>query len=280
MSGMSEDHGWSGYAASYVLGALDAGEKADFEAHMQSCAACRSDVQDATGTAALLAFDAPPAAPPAALRERILARARAQPTATAVAPVPPAARPREAPARPSRGWVPYALAASVLLALASMVLYAQQRSQTLELNRQLVAAQDNATTLSVAVTRLDSLVAARDSILDVVLGTEVRTGALVSQGQPPSARLYWNRARGVVVIAAYDLPPASPGRVYQLWGIPAGQAPVSLGTFDTAADGTVALALPVDSDLEFAIGAITEEPAGGSPQPTSTPFLVGPIGAP
>ncbi len=61
----------------------------------------------------------------------------------------------------------------------------------------------------------------------------------------------------------------------ELWGIPAGGSPVSLGTFDTPADGQAVVALQVPTGLDISVGAVTEEPAGGSPAPTSTPFLVG-----
>jgi anti-sigma-K factor RskA len=89
--------------------------------------------------------------------------------------------------------------------------------------------------------------------------------------------MFWNRASNQVVLVAFALPPAAPGRTYQLWGIASGkgQKPVSLGTFNTSANGEVRLSVTVPAGLQIAVGAVTEEPAGGSPQPTTTPFLVG-----
>jgi hypothetical protein len=130
--------------------------------------------------------------------------------------------------------------------------------------------------------RADSLrgaVAARDSVITLLLAPDVETAKLVSVGRPPSARLYWNRARNQVILAAFALPPAARGRTYQLWGIAGGKAqPVSLGTFNTSAAGEGRLTATVPAGLTIAVGAVTEEPAGGSPQPTSTPLLVGQIG--
>jgi anti-sigma-K factor RskA len=103
----------------------------------------------------------------------------------------------------------------------------------------------------------------------------VRTATLAATGSPPSARLFWNPVRGTVVIVAFDLPPAPAGRTYQLWGIAPGGDPVSLGTFQTAADGTALVQRPAPGGIPFEVGAVTEEPAGGSPQPTTQPFLVG-----
>ncbi len=109
--------------------------------------------------------------------------------------------------------------------------------------------------------------------------SDLSTVVLSSTGAPPSARLYWNRDRGQVLLAAYRLPPAPAGRTYQLWGIAEGQAPVSLGTFASAGEGRDVVRFAVPAGLQLAIGAVTEEPAGGSPQPTSAPFLAGTLRA-
>src|SRR5439155_1333857 len=70
-------------------------------------------------------------------------------------------------------------------------------------------------------------------------------------------------------------PPAPSGRIYQLWAIKKGQNPVSVGTFNTAAGGRAIVTLPAPAGLRPDLSAVTEEPAGGSPQPTQQPFLVG-----
>ena len=118
-------------------------------------------------------------------------------------------------------------------------------------------------------------VARSDSLIATLLAPDVQTTTLAAQGRPPSARIYYNRARRAVVVAAFDLPPAQPGRTYQLWGIATGQPPVSLGTFNTQNDARAVVTLPVQSAAQFNIAAVTDEPTGGSPQPTTQPFLVG-----
>jgi anti-sigma-K factor RskA len=75
------------------------------------------------------------------------------------------------------------------------------------------------------------------------------------------------------VFVANALPPAKAGRIYQLWGIEAGRSPVSLGTFNTDSGGRAVAALNVPAGLRIAVTAVTDEPSGGSPQPTTTPFL-------
>jgi anti-sigma-K factor RskA len=115
--------------------------------------------------------------------------------------------------------------------------------------------------------------------LAALTGPQVNVVSLAGTGRVPSARVFWNRARGRFVVFAFDLPPAPAGRGYQLWAIAKGQAPLSMGTFNTNAAGRATVVLPVGQDIA-ALGsvdncALTQEPAGGSPQPTETPRLLG-----
>lgn len=64
--------------AAYALDALDASDAEAFEEHLRHCERCRDEVELFRATAASLAHDAPPAAPPKELRGRILATARAE----------------------------------------------------------------------------------------------------------------------------------------------------------------------------------------------------------
>ena len=61
-------------------------------------------------------------------------------------------------------------------------------------------------------------------------------------------------------------------RTYQIWGIPDdGGAPRSLGF---AGEGSNVVQLPADAFDGASTVAMTLEPEGGSPGPTTTPFLV------
>jgi anti-sigma-K factor RskA len=63
-------------SAAYALDALDPAERREYEEHLTHCAECRGAVAAFHETAAALAYDAEMPAPPPALRERILDRAR------------------------------------------------------------------------------------------------------------------------------------------------------------------------------------------------------------
>ena len=239
------DHQWLGLTAPYALDALGPEERAGFEAHLAECATCRAEVQALREVTGLLAHAAPPATPPPALRERILRDARrVRPLATR---------------RPVLPWI--AAAAAVVLALAAGYGYWSAR----------VAQTALRTALDSAQARLDSA----SQLVTAILDSTVGTADLGATGKPPSMRLFWNRARNVIVVAAFDLPPAPAGRTYQLWAIKKGQAPVSLGTFNTPPSGRAVVTLRMPAGFKPDLSAVTEEPAGGSPQPTQQPFLVG-----
>ena len=240
------DHRWLELTAPYALGALAPAERADFEAHLAECATCRAEVQALREVTGLLAQAAPAEPPPPALRERILRDARS-------------VRPISARRRPVLPWI--AAAAAVVLALAAGYGYWSAR----------VAQTALRTALDSAQASLDSA----SQLVTAILDSTVGTADLAATGKPPAMRLFWNRARHVVVVAAFELPPAPAGRTYQLWAIKKGQAPVSVGTFNTAPNGRAVITLQMPAGLKPDLSAVTEEPAGGSPQPTQQPFLVG-----
>jgi anti-sigma-K factor RskA len=270
---MSE-HTWTEHAAPYALGALDEGERAAFESHLAQCAACRSDVQAFQEVTGLLALAAPPVSAPPQLKSRILAEAR-QVRPISLRSDPRSVRPAAPTPIPGSGrsarlpWL--AAAAMFAIAAGSAGFYNAER-------RARAAARAEADDARAHLVAAQSQIARSDSLIANLLAPDVQTTTLAARGQPPSARIYFNRARGTVVLAAFDLQPAPSGRTYQLWGIATGQTPVSLGTFNTSADGHGLVALTLPAGTQYNIAAVTEEPAGGSPQPTMQPFLVGTLG--
>jgi anti-sigma-K factor RskA len=92
--------------APYALDALDGEEERSFEDHLAGCERCRGELAGLREAAASLAYGAAGPAPPAALRERILAQARAE-------------RPNVTPLPRRRGWAgPLAAAAALAAAVA------------------------------------------------------------------------------------------------------------------------------------------------------------------
>jgi anti-sigma-K factor RskA len=256
--------------AAHALGALDRDEAARVDRHVAGCARCREEVATYREVAGALGAAAPRAAMPAGLKERVLARAVTDLPATrehsTVRSVPDRAQAHRA------WWTRPAAAAAALLVLTLGGLLANATTERRALENEVAV-------LAQRVEEGRTEIAARDSLLARVLGPEVETIALAATGAAPVMRLYWDRARGEIVVSAQRLPPAASGRTYQLWGIGANGTPVGLGTFNTSADGRAVVTLAVTADARFDVSAVTDEPSGGSPQPTTAPFLVGRWGA-
>ena len=268
------DHAWLEHAAPYALGALDGAERASFDAHLATCEICAREVRELREVAGMLALASPAAAPPPGLRERIMADARNLRPITRDASRTRASE--SASASPRTGRTAPGRARSVLpwLAAAAAIVVAAVLGQRLGGERDARVAAERA--LATARATLDSTGAAlatRDSLIATFVSPDVRAVSVSGTGPSPSARYFLDRQRGPIVIAASSLPPAAPGRTYQVWGIATGKPPVSLGTFDTDASGRVIATLPIPAGLVIAVTAVTDEPAGGSPQPTTTPFL-------
>ena len=116
----------------------------------------------------------------------------------------------------------------------------------------------------------------RDAILASILSRNVRLVQLTSSGDPdPAIQIFWDRARNTALLNATGLKPAPAGRTYQLWWIRDGK-PVPSVTFDIDAGGAgLVKGVSVPADGELSAAAVTEEPDGGSQQPTSPVLLVG-----
>jgi anti-sigma-K factor RskA len=273
-------HPWLEHAAPYALGALDENERASFEAHLTTCDVCTAEVRELRNVAGLLAMAAPDVAPPPRLRERILADARAvrpisaartdaSPATTSPATTSPERVERGASRSTSgRGALLAWLAAAAAIAFAAYFgqQYRGERQQRLTAEQALAAAR-------AAVDSSTTAVARRDSVIASLVAPDVQTVTVSGSGPSPSARYFLDRRASRIVIATNSLPPAANGRTYQLWGIQTGRPPVSLGTFNTDSSGRALRTLPIPAGLRIAVTAVTDEPSGGSAQPTTTPFL-------
>jgi anti-sigma-K factor RskA len=237
-------------AAAYVLGALDPAEAREFEAQLAGSPELEREVAELREVMGLLAHSAPSVPrDDDALRRRLSERIGGT-------------------TRPSRTPIPawfggLGLAAAAVLTLVVGV-QAWRRSA---LESELAALRERVDSLSTQLGR-------RDSTLDQIFEPSTRLILLTASGErPPGVQLFVNRATRRVILHAFNLPPAQPGREYQLWFL-GGAAPVPGGTFNSDVAGRALVTLDVPPGTpEVSGAAVTMEPAGGSPQPTS-PILV------
>lgn len=265
-------------ASEYVLGVLEDEDRTRFEEALERDPQLRALVDELKVAASVsLSSSLPAATPSPAFRARVLERmqgagpASAVPSTESTSTPPPTANRGQVRAVRSGPptWIPWALAAG----LAALALGLGASRQSLQSDLALARAEAGEAAQALASTQAQ--LAQLDSLLAPLRGEDLRFASLTVEGDDPSMRLFWSPSAGRIVYAVNNLPPAAPGRVYQLWGIPDGGAPVSLGVFDTNANGQALALAEVTGDTPFQISAVTDEPAGGSPAPTTTPFLAG-----
>jgi Anti-sigma-K factor rskA len=90
--------------------------------------------------------------------------------------------------------------------------------------------------------------------------------------KPSKGRVFVSPSKGVVFIGA-SLPRIDSSKTFELWVLPAKGNPIPAGIFQSQPDATAVFVRPGPVDNAAAI-AVTVEPEGGSPQPTTTPFIV------
>ena len=108
--------------------------------------------------------------------------------------------------------------------------------------------------------------------------TSVKITLASQDKQTPQLEAHWHTELGIVV-SGWQIPAPGSNRVLQLWLIPkaAGGKPMPSLTLRPDADGRFVLLVPNPPELmaETKALAITEEPVGGSLQPTTAPRWVG-----
>ena len=94
-----------------------------------------------------------------------------------------------------------------------------------------------------------------------------------SSATAASGSLVYLPQQTVTLVSLQNLPARTDGRVYELWVLPtATAAPQPAGTFVPDSDGAKVLVVPGDLSSDHGM-AVSVEPAGGSPAPTTAPFL-------
>lgn len=267
--------------ASAALDDLTATERAGLESHVAGCAECAQELARVTDAAHELAHAAPvaPLDPgrAARLRARLLARAAAGHTGSDAAA--PRAIPAVVPLRPAArfGAARLLAAAGIVVVVAGTVYYAlSEHDRADRLAARVTEFIQGDRTLQAQLDTQRVTLAARDRLIGALTGPGVRVIEVGAPSTQATGRMFWDQPTGDWTFVAHHLRQAPPGRTYQLWLVTRDQRKVSAGTFVAAAGGDAVVsaryALSPDS---LAAVAVTEEPAGGSPQPTSQPFLVG-----
>jgi anti-sigma-K factor RskA len=255
----------------YALGSLDQPERAALEAHLAAgCPECAQALQEARWLVTQLVYLAPEAQPSDMLRGRLLQRVRAEGSAagTGGSPVTAPSLPRAA----VPFWMWAGLAALLLVTVYSTWTAQRLRNEIAILNAQI------ADQLKEREQRQRELTIARHEAHILIDPESKKFVIWPNDKQMPKLEAAWHPAMGIYV-TGQKIPMPSSNHVLQLWLIPKDpkSKPMPSHTFSPDAQGAVALMVddPPEVLAETKALAVTEEPMGGSLQPTSTPMWVG-----
>ena len=250
----------------YALDAVSPDERAAIDEHLKTCDRCRAELTAMSNAAASLA-SAVPSHPmekdrSAVVKQRLLDRARAEKrVVTPIQSVTIPARTRQLP-----WWLAAAASVAFVAATYKAIEFARERDALLT---ELVAESIRSSALK------DSL-AERERTLLAMAGADVKVVELVANNRRPNARMFWAQSTNTWTLFAHDIPAPPQGRTYQLWLITREGTRISAGTFlpDQSGSAVVTAQYPLAADSLQMI-AVTEEPAGGVPQPTGEVLIAG-----
>ena len=226
----------------YALGALTAEEAESVRRHVRRCASCAATLRLMAETAASLPLAIEEVKPPPGLRHRVMAAARQAPDpAAAEAERRPVLEVLRGGFRPSL-LAPAAVAAALLVSLLAW---------NVSLQRQLDQARQR------------------------LAGEAALHGVMAGGGSGAAGTVTYLPQQGTALVALRGLRAPASGRSYELWLIPASGRPQAVAVFTPDADGTKLLV--VGQDIRGSRLAVSDEPEGGSPQPTTAPFVSGGI---
>ena len=245
----SSEQDWVLLETTRALSTADAEALRQYLARFPDCAKILAREEE---TLARLALTLPPAAPPSGLRGKLFDRITAGQVKRSDQPEPSARSGQSSRTWRIGNWTRYATAAVLGLATgvaALQIFYAGPLRE--ELRRMQFA--------GVSLIKFEGQTA------------QSRAGGVV----------FWDKARGTWHVQVFNLAPPAAGREYQLWfltpGTP-GPTPAPSQTFRVDASGNGSLVVNVPPALTaIAAAAVSDEPIGGSKQPTGAIHLVGTV---
>jgi len=267
-----------------ALGALDPPERAALEAHLATgCAECAKSVAEARWLVSQLAYLAPEASTSDMLKGRLMQTVRSEAKSKTSSQV-------ATEARTTPSGIPYWLSAGIAAMLLLTLYFAwdahrlkeelRASNERNQRNEQMVAntQEERAASQQELTVMQDQMAKMRRENAILTDPASVKITLAAQKIQAPQMVAMWHAKYGIV-LTGRKVPMPSGNRVLQLWLIPKapGGKPMPSMTVRPDANGNFVILVsnPPASGSDTKALAITEEPAGGSAAPTTTPKWVG-----
>lgn len=248
---IADNHEIENSLAAYLLGASDSEEAEVVRVHIEVCASCPGLAQRLQRAIGALPLAVEPVAPPARLRERILAAAAASRLSIRSRPQRASVLRLRLPRGRSWRW---ATSLRPTIAAAAVVAFALGAGLGLGLGRSISPAQQSGA--AVAQYSLSG------------------TGAMVgAQG-----RVFELRQQRLTLVQFSRLPQPDQGKVYELWLISKDGQPSPANVFAPDLQGSHVVVLARSLAGLKALAVTLENAPDGGPAPTQQPELVGSLG--
>jgi anti-sigma-K factor RskA len=259
------------------LGALDPAEARSLDQHLIDCDDCRRELAEWETTAAALALDAAPMAPPSGMRDRILEAVRADTVKLGTAARVSSARtsPRttsKVVSLPTQRKISAGVPA--WFAIAAGLVFVVLLGSLFVLWRQNKAARQELAQLTEQVNQAKQMRAQQREAMEIVTAPGARMAELAGTKEMPGAHgmvAFDKNGRAILMAKGLPRPPA--GKAYQLWFIAGGKPmPGKVFMTDESGMGSLTDHMPEEA-MDSAVFAITLEPSGGVPAPTGAIYL-------
>jgi len=231
--------------ALHALGALGGEERASLEKHLELCPECRLELDRLRGDMALMSMATSGPKPPQRARQRLLEAIAKEPR------VPAAFRSRRFNWWAAAGW---AAAAAMFVVVV-------------QLRRENFALRESVSKLAQLTNQQTIDLANATRAMDALTTPEAQVVTLVAAKAPPQpqGKAFYLKNRSALVFVANNLPPLPPDKIYELWLIPPGAAPIPAGLFkpDSRGNATVVNPPGLPSGVEAKVFAVTLESASG-----------------
>jgi anti-sigma-K factor RskA len=254
----------------YALAALDAPERSALEAHLATgCVQCAKSIAEARWLVSQLAYTAPAASPSDMLKGRLMQTVRSEAKSSSHA-VPPARIPY---------WLAAGIAALLLITFYTSWRTHQAKEELRASNERMLAhMEEERAVVQQKITAMEERMAVmrrENTILSDPAATKITL--MPQKIQAPQLVAMWQHQNGIV-LTGQKVPMPAANHVLQLWLIPKDPAAKPMPSMALRPDENgrlvMVVAHPPDPSGIKAL-AITEEPEGGSSQPTSAIRWVG-----
>lgn len=246
--------------ALYALDELTGSDRQELEDHLQTCAACRRELQALRGDLGLLGLTSSGPQPPARSKERLMRAIAGEPRGVSA--------PEPAPA-PQRG-VPWSWISTLAAVILLFVVAGLWRNNG-RMNDQIAELGNRNQDQSAQLDRLNQE-------LRLLTATDAVHVSLNPQKSPkqPSGTAIFSPSQKRMLFMASNLAPVPEGKAYELWVIPTQGAPIAAGVFKPDEHGNaIMMDHKMPEGVEAKAFAITMEKEEGSDKPTMPILLMG-----